>query len=101
MKTTKIKKIACSKNQTYDITVSNNHNFFCNDHLIHNCGYNGEVKVIIFNTTNERIKIEKGQKIAQAVLCPVVNGKWVNLVKVEDIGEKDRNNQGFGSTGLK
>jgi dUTP pyrophosphatase len=63
-------------------------------------GYQGEVKVIIFNTTNERIKIEKGQKIAQAVLCPVVNGKWVNLVKVEEIGEKDRNNQGFGSTGL-
>ena len=63
-------------------------------------GYQGEVKVIIFNTTNERIKIEKGQKIAQAVLCPVVNGKWVNLVKVEEISEKDRNNNGFGSTGI-
>jgi len=63
-------------------------------------GYQGEIKVIIFNTTNERIKIEKGQKIAQAVLCPVVNGKWINLVKVEEIGEKDRNNKGFGSTGL-
>ena len=63
-------------------------------------GYQGEVKVIIFNTTNERIKIEKGQKIAQAVLCPVVNGKWVDLVKVEEIGEKDRNDKGFGSTGL-
>ena len=55
----------------------------------------------MFNTTNERIKIEKGQKIAQAVLCPVVNGKWVNLVKVESIQEKDRNDKGFGSTGLK
>jgi dUTP pyrophosphatase len=64
-------------------------------------GYQGEIKVIIFNTTNERIKIEKGQKIAQAVLCPVVNGKWVNLVKVEEIGEKDRSDKGFGSTGLK
>ena len=63
-------------------------------------GYQGEVKVIMFNTTNERIKIEKGQKIAQAVLCPVVNGKWVNLVKVKEIGEKDRNNNGFGSTGI-
>jgi len=63
-------------------------------------GYQGEVKVIIFNTTNERIKIEKGQKIAQAVLCPVVNGKWVDLVKVEEIKEKDRNSNGFGSTGL-
>jgi dUTP pyrophosphatase len=63
-------------------------------------GYQGEVKVIIFNTTKERIKIEKGQKIAQAVLCPVVNGKWVNLIKVEEIGEKDRNDKGFGSTNL-
>ena len=63
-------------------------------------GYQGEVKVIIFNTTNERIKIEKGQKIAQAVLCPVMNGKWVDLVRVEVIGEKDRNDKGFGSTGI-
>jgi dUTP pyrophosphatase len=63
-------------------------------------GYQGEVKVILFNTTNQRIKIEKGQKIAQAVLCPVVNGKWVNLVKVAEIGQKDRNDKGFGSTGL-
>ena len=63
-------------------------------------GYQGEVKVIMFNTTNERIKIEKGQKIAQAVICPVVNGKWVNLIKVEEIGEKDRNDKGFGSTGI-
>lgn len=63
-------------------------------------GYTGEIKVIIFNTTNERIKIEKGQKIAQAVLCPVVSGKWVNLVKVEKIVKKDREDNGFGSTGL-
>ena len=63
-------------------------------------GYQGEIKVIIFNTTKERIKIEKGQKIAQAVLCPVLNGKWVDLVKVESIQEKDRNDKGFGSTNL-
>ena len=100
MKTTKIKKISISKNQTYDITVSNNHNFFCNGHLIHNCGYQGEIKVIIFNTTKDRIKIEKGQKIAQAVICPVLNGKWVNLIKVDELQEKDRNNNGFGSTGV-
>ena len=64
-------------------------------------GYQGEVKVIIFNTTNEVVKIEKGQKVAQAVFCPVVNGKWVNLTKISEIGKKDRNDNGFGSTGLK
>ena len=63
-------------------------------------GYQGDVKVILFNTSKENIKIEKGQKIAQAVICPVLNGKWVNLIKVEEIGEKDRNDKGFGSTNL-
>ncbi len=63
-------------------------------------GYQGEIKVILFNTTNERIKINKGQKIAQAVLCPVVNGKWVNLTQISNLGSKDRNDNGFGSTGL-
>jgi len=63
-------------------------------------GYQGEIKVIIFNTTNQKVKIEKGQKVGQAVLCPVVNGKLVNLVQVKEIKEKDRNDKGFGSTGL-
>jgi dUTP pyrophosphatase len=63
-------------------------------------GYQGEIKVILFNTTNERVKIQKGQKIAQAVLCPVICGKFVNLIQVEKIEDKDRNSNGFGSTGL-
>lgn len=100
MKTTKIKKITSEKKQTYDITVSNNHNFFCNSHLIHNCGYLGEVKVILFNTNSEPFTIKKGMKVAQAVLSPVVNGKWVNLELRKDLGNKDRNSNGFGSTGI-
>jgi dUTP pyrophosphatase len=63
-------------------------------------GYTGEIQVIMFNTTKDKIKIEKGQKIAQAVLCPVVSGKWVNLVEKNKLEEKDRNSNGFGSTGL-
>jgi len=63
-------------------------------------GYQGEIKVILFNTTTERIKIEKGQKIAQAVFSPVLCGKWVDLIKVQELEEKDRNDKGFGSTGL-
>jgi dUTP pyrophosphatase len=63
-------------------------------------GYNSEVKVIIFNTSKEDVVINLGQKIAQAVLCPVVCGKWVNLVKTDKIDDKDRNNNGFGSTGF-
>jgi dUTP pyrophosphatase len=63
-------------------------------------GYTGEVKVIVFNTTNDPVTIPKGMKIAQAVLCPVVNGKWVDLINKDSIEDKDRGDNGFGSTGI-
>jgi dUTP pyrophosphatase len=63
-------------------------------------GYTGEVKAIIFNTNKEPFTIKKGMKIAQAVLCPVVNGKWVNLVEKTKQSDKDRGDNGFGSTGI-
>lgn len=63
-------------------------------------GYNGEVQVIVFNTNNYIVTIPKGMKVGQAVLCPVVNGGWVDLVRVNEINNKDRGANGFGSTGL-
>ena len=39
-------------------------------------------------------------KIAQAVLCPVVSGKYVSLELLEKVEDKDRGNNGFGSTGI-
>ena len=63
-------------------------------------GYNGEVKAIIFNTNNSEFKITKGMKVAQGVLCPVFAGQYVELIKVSEIKEKDRNSKGFGSTGI-
>lgn len=62
--------------------------------------YTGEVKVILFNVNNQEFVVNKGMKIAQAVLTSVVNGKWVNLVKQTEISEKDRGDKGFGSTGI-
>lgn len=64
-------------------------------------GYNGEVKVILMNMSNVPVKIEKGMKVAQAVLTSVVNGKWVELYKLNEVIEKDRGSNGFGSTGIK
>ena len=63
-------------------------------------GYTGEVKVIMFNTTQHSVMIEKGTKVAQAVLSRCLPGKWVDLVKVDVINNKDRNEKGFGSTGI-
>jgi dUTP pyrophosphatase len=63
-------------------------------------GYNGEVQVIVFNTNNHSVTIPKGMKVAQAVLCPVINGDWVELINVNSVDEKDRGSNGFGSTGI-
>ena len=63
-------------------------------------GYNGEIMVIVFNTNPKPFTVEKGMKIAQAVLCPVINGKYVNLQLVDKIENKDRGANGFGSTGI-
>lgn len=63
-------------------------------------GYTGEVKVILMNMNNYAITVEQGQKIAQAVLSPVVSGKWVKLIEQNKINHKERGENGFGSTGI-
>lgn len=63
-------------------------------------GYTGEVKVIVMNMNNMSTTVSKGQKVAQGVVCPVYSGKWVNVIETEEINEKDRSSNGFGSTGI-
>ena len=63
-------------------------------------GYTGEVQVIVFNTTDKPVTITEGMKIAQAVLCPVMPGKYVTFEQVVNILDKDRGDNGFGSTGI-
>ena len=63
-------------------------------------GYLGEIKVIVFNTNNNSVIIEKGMKVGQAVLCPVVCGKFVKFEEMEDLGSSERGSGGFGSTGI-
>jgi dUTP pyrophosphatase len=63
-------------------------------------GYTGEIQVIVFNTNNYTVMIPKGMKVAQAVLCPVINGKYVRFEQVDTLDEKDRGDNGFGSTGI-
>jgi dUTP pyrophosphatase len=63
-------------------------------------GYTGEIKVIIFNTNSKDYLINNGDKIAQAVLCPVMCGEVVDLINVEKIEDGERSDKGFGSTGI-
>jgi dUTP pyrophosphatase len=64
--------------------------------------YRGEICVIITNTesisyNNIAQKISKGDRIAQGVICPVVK---VDFEEVENLEESERNENGFGSTGV-
>ena len=63
-------------------------------------GYTGEIQAIVFNTNNTTVTIPKGMKVGQGVLCPVVQGKYVVFEQVGKVEDKDRGNNGFGSTGI-
>jgi dUTP pyrophosphatase len=62
-------------------------------------GYTGEIKVIVINLGKETQTISVGDKIAQAVLSPVIQGGEIQLKRISKIVDKDRNSNGFGSTG--
>ena len=60
--------------------------------------YRGALKVILINLSDKVFKIEKGLRIAQMVLCPVVKA---TLKEVDTLEETERGVGGFGSTGTK
>jgi len=59
--------------------------------------YRGELKVILINLSDKIFKIEKGLRVAQMVLCPVVKAV---LKEVDELEETKRGSGGFGSTGI-
>jgi dUTP pyrophosphatase len=60
--------------------------------------YRGEVSVTLVNMSDEMVTIAPGDRIAQAVLAPVVRAR---LVPVAELSETERGEGGFGSTGTK
>ena len=60
--------------------------------------YRGELKVILINLSDKVFVIEKGFRIAQRVLCPVVKAK---LKEVTELESTERGSGGLGSTGIK
>lgn len=95
MKMSKIKSITSTIRKVYDITVENNHNFFCNNFLIHNCDYRGELGVILINLGEEPVQINAGDKIAQLI---IETCHRCNFVEVADLNNTNRGVGGFGST---
>ena len=59
--------------------------------------YRGEVKVILINLGDEPFTIERGDRIAQLVLCEVAQG--VEVSELEQLSSTSRGGGGFGSTG--
>lgn len=59
-------------------------------------GYRGEVKVILYNTTNEDYAVSVGDRIAQLV---IQEHDYPLFVEVADLAESDRGVNGIGSTG--
>jgi dUTP pyrophosphatase len=58
--------------------------------------YRGEVKIILGNLGGEPFTINRGERICQMVLCPVVQAK---LDVVDELPPTDRGDGGFGHTG--
>ena len=58
--------------------------------------YRGEIKVILVNHGKEDFMINRGMRIAQAVIA---NYLHVGMREVEDLEETERGAKGFGSTG--
>jgi dUTP pyrophosphatase len=58
--------------------------------------YRGELQIILLNAGELPFTVERGTRIAQAVLAPVVRARWD---EVESLDETTRGTGGFGSTG--
>lgn len=58
--------------------------------------YRGEIGVLLVNLSSEPFVIEDGERIAQLVLASHEQASWQ---EVEILGDTDRGQGGFGSTG--
>jgi dUTP pyrophosphatase len=58
------------------------------------CGPDDEMKVLMYNFTNEPVTVERGERIAQAMLIEVTKPELI-----ESEPDPSRSRGGFGSTG--
>ena len=60
--------------------------------------YRGEISAMLINHSKVNFEIERGMRIAQMIIAPVVQ---FNLIKTETLDETKRGAGGFGSTGIR
>ncbi|MCX5615762.1 dUTP diphosphatase [Bombella sp. TMW 2.2559] len=58
--------------------------------------YRGEIRIILMNMGTEDFVIERGMRVAQGVLAPVVRIQWQECISLDTT---ERGCGGFGSTG--
>ena len=58
--------------------------------------YRGEIKVILYNHSNQDFIVNNGDRVAQMILAPVVK---IELEETTNLPESIRGEGGFGSTG--
>lgn len=60
-------------------------------------GYTGSIRVKLYNHGHEAYTVPEGSKISQIVILPVM---LCGFCRAESLGETDRGDGGFGSTGV-
>jgi dUTP pyrophosphatase len=59
-------------------------------------GYRGEVHIVLWNLSNEKISLQRGDRIAQLLIIPVATPA---VREVSSLDETARGKKGFGSSG--
>lgn len=61
--------------------------------------YKGDIGVILINTDRSNYTITDGDRIAQGVLNKVEQCNFISVNNIDDLGDSERGQGGFGSTG--
>ena len=80
----------------YNITLANSVGVIDSD-FYNNVDNEGHFKVKLINHGDTEVKINIGDRIAQGVICPVIQVEFAEVLKLD---ETQRGTGGFGSTGI-
>ncbi len=61
-------------------------------------GYRGEICIVLLNTSKKPVKVEKGERIAQLLVQPVIQAK---IKETKNLSKTARGKGGFGASGKK